>query len=97
MMLREKLWAQLLRLFRFSSFIWRLKGGDEQETKYLRDLDIVDLEEIRATDGPILKNELLYLERRRRDQPAICAANLTGEPASVGQGPEHEECSARLD
>src|SRR5207249_2143290 len=26
MMFREKLWAQLLRLFRFSSFIWRLQG-----------------------------------------------------------------------
>ena len=93
MMLREKLWAQLQRLFRFSSFIWPLKGGDEQETKYLRDLDIVDLEEIRATDGPILKNELLYLERRRRDQPTICTTKLMIEAASVGQGPEREECS----
>lgn len=70
MMLRENLWAQLLRLFRFSSFIWRLKGGDEQETKYLRQLDAVDVHEIRETEGSILKNEIVYLERRRRDQPA---------------------------
>jgi tetratricopeptide (TPR) repeat protein len=43
MMFRENLWPQLLRLFRFSSFIWRLKGGDEQETKYLRELDAFDV------------------------------------------------------
>jgi tetratricopeptide (TPR) repeat protein len=85
MMFHEKLWAQLLRLFRFSSFVWRLKGGDEQETKYLRDLDAVDLEEIRATDGPILRNELLYLERRRQDQSAICISTVTVESASDGQ------------
>jgi len=71
MMFRENLWPHLLRLFRFSSLIWRLKGGDSQETKYLRELDVVDLEEIRVTEGPILNNELLYLERRRRDQPPI--------------------------
>jgi tetratricopeptide (TPR) repeat protein len=71
MMLRDKLWAHLLRLFRFSSFIWRLKGGDEQETTYLRALDVVDIEEIRATEGPVLMNEVLYLERRRRDQPSM--------------------------
>lgn len=69
MLFRDKLWPHLLRLFRFSSFIWRLKGGDEQETKYLRELDVVDVEEIRVSQGPFLINEVLYLERRRRDQP----------------------------
>ena len=69
MMLREQLWAQLLRLFRFSSFVWRLKGGDEQETCYLRELDIVDVQQIRETEGPSLNNEVLYLERRRHEYP----------------------------
>lgn len=69
MMLREHLWAQLLRLFRFSSFVWRLKGGDQQETQYLRELDIVDIQQLRENEGTLLNNEVLYLERRRQEHP----------------------------
>lgn len=65
---REGLFASLLRLFRFSSFIWRLRGKEEQEAKYLQELDSIDLAKLERTEGKTLQMETHYLERRRQDR-----------------------------
>ncbi len=68
-MFQEHLWAPLLRLFRHSSFLMRIKGADQQERRYLRELDVVDVSELQA-ERATLKTELQYLDRRRSDSTA---------------------------
>ena len=63
---KENLWAQLLRLFRHSSFLWRLKGSKEDEVTYLHALDPVDLRAL-TNEGGSLQLEIHYLERRRAE------------------------------
>jgi len=68
MFLRENLWDKLIRLFRFSSFVWRLKGIEEREGEYLKDLDAVDIEGLKRTEGKTLIMEIVYLEKRRESR-----------------------------
>jgi hypothetical protein len=65
---RERLYAGLLRLFRFSSFIWRLRGREEEERDYLNQLSAVDIQAVRSTEVTTLQMEILYLEKRQADQ-----------------------------
>ena len=62
----EKLWAPLVRLFRHSSFLLRIKGADETEQLYLRKLDTLDVAGLKRKEGSSLAMELQYLERRRQ-------------------------------
>ena len=62
----EKLWAPLVRLFRHSSFLLRIKGAGETEEIYLHKLDTLDLAELKRKEGSSLAMELQYLERRRQ-------------------------------
>ncbi len=62
---REQRWASVLRLFRFSSFIWRLRGIEEKERECLRELESLDLLALQDKEGRVLQMEILYLERRR--------------------------------
>jgi tetratricopeptide (TPR) repeat protein len=64
---KDNLWVQLVRLFRHSSFLWRLKGSDKEETTYLHELDPLDLRQLGASEGPSLEVEIHYLERRREE------------------------------
>ncbi len=66
---KEGLLSSLVRLFRLSSFFWRLKGIGEQESKYIRRLDMVDLNELKRIEGRTIESEIHYLERRREDLP----------------------------
>jgi hypothetical protein len=65
---REGLLASLLRLYRFSSFIWRIRGKEEQDDRYLQELDFVDVLKLERTEGKTLQMEIHYLERRRQDR-----------------------------
>lgn len=65
---RESLWATLVRLYRFSSLIWRWKGAIAIDTVYLRKLDSLDIGALRRAEGSSVDFELLYLERQRRAQ-----------------------------
>jgi tetratricopeptide (TPR) repeat protein len=66
---RDRLWASVLRLFRFSSFIWRLLGKDEKEAEYLLQLNSLDVISIKKQAGETLNAEIVYLELRRSDLP----------------------------
>jgi len=59
---RENLLGQLIRLFRHSSFWWRIKGDERKESKYLHELDTVDVTAFRDSG---LEIEIQYLLRRR--------------------------------
>lgn len=61
----EKLWAPLVRLFRHSSFLLRIKGSDETEQTYLHKLDALDIGALKRSEGSSLALELDYLDRRR--------------------------------
>jgi len=62
---RSNLLASLLRLFRFSSFIWRVRGKDEMELPFLQDLEQIDFSEMEKTYGASLAHEMSYLHQRR--------------------------------
>lgn len=62
---KEGLFAPLVRLFRFSSFVWRLRDKEERETKYLLELDTIELKQIPAREATSLAREYRYLECRR--------------------------------
>ncbi|MFL6518729.1 MAG: metallophosphoesterase family protein [Chthoniobacterales bacterium] len=55
---------RLLRLFKHSSFLWRLRGRDEQESEYLRRLSEAKMQERAAGKTMIL--EFSYFLRRLR-------------------------------
>jgi tetratricopeptide (TPR) repeat protein len=63
---QEHLWAPLLRLFRHSSFLMRIMGADQEERRYLRALDVIDISKLQV-ERATLKTELQYLDRRRSD------------------------------
>lgn len=60
-----RLWDSLLRLFRFSSFIWRIRENYDEENKCLAQLNDIDLVSLKASSGRVLETEIAYLERRR--------------------------------
>ena len=64
MLWRERLLAPLFRLFRFSSFIWGLRGAQDKEGEYLKQLKDVDLKQLQNAEGKTLRLEIEYVERR---------------------------------
>jgi tetratricopeptide (TPR) repeat protein len=64
---KERLWAPLLRVFRHSSFLMRIKGADEQEQRYLHELKEVDSSTFKDAERAALRTELQYLDKRRHD------------------------------
>lgn len=70
---RDRLWASVLRLFRFSSFIWRLLGKDAKETEYLLQLSSLDVTSVKNQAGETLNAEIVYLELRRNELPSQSA------------------------
>jgi 3',5'-cyclic AMP phosphodiesterase CpdA/tetratricopeptide (TPR) repeat protein len=68
MFTRDRLWASVLRLFRFSSFIWRLRGKEDREAEYLLELKSLDIESVKNETGETLRTEIVYLQLRRQDQ-----------------------------
>jgi 3',5'-cyclic AMP phosphodiesterase CpdA/tetratricopeptide (TPR) repeat protein len=77
MFTRDGLWASVLRLFRFSSFIWRLRGKEDRELQYLIELKSLDLELLTRREGETLRTEIVYLQLRRQDVPKDDAASGT--------------------
>ena len=61
--------VQLLRLFRHSSFLWRLRGQQGTEKKYLSQLEKVDLTNLggKSTRNSVFI-EIQYLDVRRSEQ-----------------------------
>lgn len=66
---REKLFAPLARLFRFSSFTWRVGGNETKEIAYLKEIKAMDLVSLIASD-PSLEMEVVYVSGRLRDAPS---------------------------
>lgn len=58
----------LLRIFRHSSFLWRILGDLDRENKYLKELGGVDTNTFSRAEIAALGADLKYLELRRRDQ-----------------------------
>lgn len=58
----------LLRIFRHSSFLWRILGDIKRENKYLKELDSIDLNGFKRHEVEMLGADLKYLELRRRNQ-----------------------------
>jgi len=67
MLWRDKLFASLIRLFRYSSFIWGLKGAVEKEKPFLIQLKDLDLRVALKSDSPPTASEIEYVTRRFRD------------------------------
>ena len=59
--------ASLLRLFRFSSFWWRFKGGaeDERERQFIDELDPIAREQLDQQTQTELRIELIYFRTRK--------------------------------
>jgi hypothetical protein len=58
----------LLRIFRHSSFLWRILGDVDRENKYLKELDSIDAASFNRAEIEALGVDLKYLELRRKDQ-----------------------------
>jgi hypothetical protein len=56
--------VQLLRVFRLSSFLWRIRGEDGLENRYLSDMQELDLSDIRKLADPAVRIDLAYIDRR---------------------------------
>ncbi len=67
----EGFFGSMLRLFRNSSFLWQLTGSLDAELKYLQRLSIIDLEEIRRTEGESFETEIAYVEARLKSFPQL--------------------------
>jgi hypothetical protein len=61
LMRSEGVWAHIVRLFRFSSFIWRMRGEETIEKDYLAELNTVEV----PMPGSAVSAEMEYLERRK--------------------------------
>jgi tetratricopeptide (TPR) repeat protein len=64
---RDKHFAGVLRLFRFSSFIWRLRGEDSREKTYLADIAKLDLLSEGTGLEAVARVEFLYCLKRMRE------------------------------
>jgi hypothetical protein len=60
---RERLFAPLIRLFRFSSFTWLMGGNREMEGEYLTVMKTIDLSRLSAGD-PSIEMEVAYVQGR---------------------------------
>lgn len=58
--------THLLRMFRLSSFLWRIRGEEETELKYLEEVKIVDLTEARRLNDERINIDIGYFERRNK-------------------------------
>jgi tetratricopeptide (TPR) repeat protein len=57
---------KLLRAFRLSSFLWRIRGEEYLEKKYLEDIDPQDIKNIYDTRNENTMIDINYFERRRQ-------------------------------
>ena len=57
---------QLLRIFRLSSFLWRIRGKDSLEKTYLSEIEKMDLKAIRGLRDERVRIDVDYLDRRRQ-------------------------------
>jgi len=55
---------QLLKIFRLSSFIWRIRGEETTEMKYRKELQDVDFGEVRKLNDERVVVDIIYFERR---------------------------------
>lgn len=60
----ESNFKTLLLAFRLSSFLWRIRGEEKLEQKYLDDIKLINLEEIRQINDESVKTNISYLDRR---------------------------------
>lgn len=65
-LVQSKQRIQLVRMFRHSSFLWRLRGDATRELEYLTCLNPLNLAEVSAVEREGARVDLDYLERRRR-------------------------------
>jgi hypothetical protein len=56
--------VQLLRIFRLSSFLWRIRGKDDLEKRYISYLEELDLSQLRRLTDKGVQIDLDYLDRR---------------------------------
>jgi calcineurin-like phosphoesterase family protein len=56
--------TQLLRLFRHSSFLWRIRGEENKEAEYLQRLSQKNVEETQSSDKGVILLELRYFTLR---------------------------------
>jgi tetratricopeptide (TPR) repeat protein len=61
---REGFIDYMFRMFRFSSFYWRLKGEETREHEYLQDLEVIDIQGENIEPREI-KIELIYYNKRK--------------------------------
>lgn len=62
----------LLKIFRHSSFLWRILGDIDRENKYLKELEAIDTSSFRRPEIEVFGADIKYLELRRREQlPSI--------------------------
>jgi tetratricopeptide (TPR) repeat protein len=59
---------QLVQIFRFSSFIWRVKGDHETESKYFSEIRDIDLGELLVNPVHRLALALKYVEIRKEQE-----------------------------
>lgn len=65
LMKHENQLVQLLRIFRHSSFLWRILGDNDLEKKYLKELNEIDLTSLQGIKSETLHSDLRYLELRK--------------------------------
>jgi tetratricopeptide (TPR) repeat protein len=56
---------QLLKIFRLSSFIWRIRGEYDTEKKFLEEIKNEDIGEVRRLNDERVAVDIMYFERRR--------------------------------
>lgn len=76
---KERLWGPLVRLFRFSSFNWRLLGRATEDLPYLRQIRELNVAEQLEND-PAIEMELIYVKDRLASLPEAGESIETSEP-----------------
>ena len=67
----EGLWRAVLRLFRHSSFVWRIYGKLSNERKYVKELSELSLDALRP--GGLASADIAYFEGRRLETSEVVA------------------------
>ncbi|MEK6743541.1 MAG: hypothetical protein AABZ15_08025 [Nitrospirota bacterium] len=55
---------QLLKIFRLSSFIWRIRGEENTEKTYLEEIRNIDVGEVKKLNDERIAVDIIYFERR---------------------------------
>jgi predicted MPP superfamily phosphohydrolase/tetratricopeptide (TPR) repeat protein len=77
---RGGLYAPLVRMFRFSSFVWRLRDKSKLEEQYIYELVHVETRQIAPGEMATLHLEWNYLQRRKA---AFAPQELKGVPSAL--------------